>query len=55
MTEACATAALNGVKVRTVDKKDFKFDIGATIGHYKNKIRSLNGGSYITNVAVATS
>lgn len=40
-----------GVKVRTVDKKDFKFDIGATIGHYKNKIRSLNGGSYITNVA----
>ena len=26
------------VKVRAVDIRDFKFDFGATIGHYKNKV-----------------
>ena len=28
-----------------------KLDIGASIGHYKNKVKSLNDGSFITDVA----
>lgn len=40
-----------GVKVCAVDSRDFKFDLGATIGHYKNKVLSLANGSYTTEVA----
>lgn len=40
-----------GVKARLLDKKDFKLDFGATIGHYRNEVRSLSEGSYTTTVA----
>lgn len=39
------------VKVRAVDIRDFKFDFGATIGHYKNKVLSLANGNFTTEVA----
>ena len=37
--------------VRAIDSRDVKLDIGASIGHYKNKVKSLNDGSFITDVA----
>ena len=37
-----------------MDTKDFKFNAGLTVGHYKNKITSLPNGSFITEVAGGT-
>ena len=39
---------------RIVDTKDFKFNAGVTVGHYKNKITSLPNGSFTTEVAGGT-
>ena len=39
---------------RIVDTKDFKFNIGLTVGHYKNKITSLPNGSFTTELAGGT-
>ena len=39
---------------RIVDTKDFKFNAGLTVGHYKNKITSLPNGSFTTEVAGGT-
>lgn len=39
--------------VRVVDSRDFKFDLGASIGHYKNKVKKLNDGQFITDIAGA--
>lgn len=36
--------------VRVLDLRDWKLDMGASIGHYKNKIKSLGNGSFITDV-----
>lgn len=36
--------------VRALDLRDWKLDIGATIGHYKNKVTSLPGGDFITDI-----
>jgi len=38
------------VKVRALDRRDFKLNIGATVGHYKNEVTSLENGSFITEV-----
>ena len=38
------------VKVRALDMRDFKLNIGATVGHYKNEVTSLENGSFITEV-----
>lgn len=35
---------------RVIDNKDFKLSLGAMIGHYKNKVKSLADGSFTTNV-----
>lgn len=40
-----------GVNVRAVDSRDFKFDVGFTVGHYKNKVLSLADGNFTTEVA----
>ena len=37
--------------VRVIDTRDFKFDLGATIGHYRNKVKSLSDGDFITDIA----
>ena len=39
---------------RIVDTRDFKFNAGLTVGHYKNKITSLPNGSFTTEVAGGT-
>jgi TonB-linked SusC/RagA family outer membrane protein len=39
--------------VRVVDTRDFKFDLGAAIGHYKNKVTRLNDGEFTTDIAGA--
>ena len=36
--------------VRALDLRDWKLDIGATIGHYKNKVTSLPSGDFITDI-----
>jgi TonB-linked SusC/RagA family outer membrane protein len=33
-----------------INSKDFKWQIGATLGHYKNKIKSLPEGDYTQNI-----
>ncbi|MCD8237655.1 MAG: SusC/RagA family TonB-linked outer membrane protein [Prevotellaceae bacterium] len=38
------------VNAKIIDRKDFKFNIGASAGHYVNKITKLNNGSFITDV-----
>lgn len=38
------------VRVRALDMRDFKLNIGATVGHYKNEVTSLENGSFITEV-----
>ncbi len=37
--------------VRVVDTRDFKFDLGASIGHYRNKVTSLADGDFVTSLA----
>lgn len=37
--------------VRVVDSREVKLDVGASIGHYRNKVKSLNDGSFITDIA----
>lgn len=37
--------------VRVVDSREVKLDVGASIGHYRNKVRTLNDGSFITDIA----
>ncbi len=39
--------------VRVLNMRDWKLDFGASAGHYKNEIKSLANGSFITNVAGA--
>lgn len=39
---------------RLVDRKDWKLTVGATVGHYNNKIRKLDNGDFTTDVAGAT-
>lgn len=39
-----------GVNVRAVDTKDFKFNIGATIGHYHNEVTKLADGDFTTDI-----
>ena len=39
--------------VRVINTRDLKIDFGGMIGHYKNKITSLNTGAYITEVCGA--
>lgn len=36
--------------VRALDLRDWKLDIGASIGHYKNKVTELGDGSFITDI-----
>lgn len=36
--------------VRALNLRDWKLDIGAAIGHYKNKITSLPGGQILTDI-----
>ncbi|MDD4969102.1 MAG: SusC/RagA family TonB-linked outer membrane protein [Paludibacter sp.] len=36
--------------VRLLNMRNWKLDIGASIGHYKNEITSLNDGSFVTDV-----
>lgn len=36
--------------VRAINLRDWKLDIGATIGHYKNKITSLPEGQILTDI-----
>lgn len=36
--------------VRLVDNKNLTLSLGATIGHYKNEIKSLPNGNYVTDV-----
>ncbi len=38
------------VRARAVEVRDFEFDLGLTLGHYKNKITSLDNGDFITDV-----
>ena len=38
------------VDARIVNQKDWKLDVGASIGHYKNKITSLANGEYLTDI-----
>ncbi len=35
---------------RALNLKNLKWEIGATVGHYKNEITSLPGGEYLTSV-----
>lgn len=42
-----ADVRLNGILVNT---KDFKWQLGATLGHYKNEITSLPDGDYTQNI-----
>lgn len=35
---------------RALNLKNFKWEIGATVGHYKNEITSLPNGQYLTSV-----
>lgn len=37
---------------KIIDSKDFKFELGASVGHYKNKLKSLPQGqkSFVTNM-----
>ncbi|MCR5314233.1 MAG: SusC/RagA family TonB-linked outer membrane protein [Bacteroidaceae bacterium] len=42
-----ADVKVNGIIVNT---KDFKFQLGASLGHYKNTITSLPEGSYTTTI-----
>lgn len=39
--------------VRVVDSREFKFDLGAAIGHYRNKVKTLADGAFITDLAGA--
>lgn len=39
---------------RLVDHRDWKLTVGATVGHYNNKIRKLRNGAFTTDVAGAT-
>lgn len=41
-------------KARVVDTRDFKLDLGATVGHYKNEVTSLPNGEFTTDVAGGT-
>lgn len=36
-------------KLRLLDTRNFKFDIGAMIGHYKNEVTALADGAYVTD------
>lgn len=36
--------------VRAINLRDWKLDVGATIGHYKNKITSLPEGQILTDI-----
>ncbi len=38
------------LNARVIDNKDFKFNVGATVGHYVNEITKLANGSYVTDV-----
>ncbi|MBD5224434.1 MAG: SusC/RagA family TonB-linked outer membrane protein [Bacteroidales bacterium] len=44
----------NGVNfattVRALDLRDWKLDVGAAIGHYVNRVKSLADGSFITDI-----
>ncbi len=35
---------------RIVDSKDWKFNAGLSVGHYKNKVESLGSGSFTTSI-----
>lgn len=39
---------------RIVEHRDWKLTLGATLGHYKNKIQKLSNGAFTTDVAGAT-
>ena len=43
-----------GANARVVDTKDFKFNVGLTVGHYKNEVTSLPNGSFTTEVCGGT-
>ena len=43
-----------GANARVVDTKDFKFNVGLTIGHYRNEVTSLPNGSFTTEVCGGT-
>lgn len=36
--------------VRALDLRDWKLDVGASIGHYRNRVTSLADGSFITDI-----
>ncbi len=40
-------ATMNGV---LINKKDWKWEVGASLGHYNNKITSLPNGDYTTSI-----
>ena len=39
-----------GLTVKPVVTKDFNVELGATVGHYKNKVKSLPDGDFTTSV-----
>lgn len=39
--------------VRVLNQSDWKLDVGASVGHYKNEITSLKDGSFVSDVAGA--
>lgn len=39
---------------RIIEHKDWKLTVGATLGHYKNRIKELESGAFTTDVAGAT-
>jgi len=43
-----------GINIRVVNHKDWKWDVGANIGKYKNEIVSVPGGEFETEFAGAT-
>lgn len=36
--------------VRALDLRDWKLDLGASIGHYRNRVHKLDDGSFITTI-----
>ena len=40
--------------VRAINSRDWKLDLGATIGHYKNKVTKLDDGDFTTDICGGT-
>lgn len=44
------TGIVFATNVRAVNTRDWHLDLGATIGHYKNKVTKLDDGDFVTDV-----